>query len=96
MRRREFITLLGGAAAFVSGMAFAQQRERMRRVAVLINSGPNDPDGQARLAAFMQGMQETGWSVGRNLNIDFDGVRAMLTAIATTRPSWSSSHRTSS
>ena len=49
----------------------AQQRERMRRVAVLVNSGPNDPDGQARLAAFMQGMQETGWSVGRNLNIDF-------------------------
>ena len=70
MRRREFITLLGGAAAFVSGMAFAQQRERMRRVAVLMNSGPNDPDGQARLAAFMQGMQETGWSVGRNLNIN--------------------------
>ena len=70
MRRRELITFLGGAAAFVSGMAFAQERERMRRVAVLMNSGPNDPDGQARLAAFMQGMQETGWSVGRNLNIN--------------------------
>jgi ABC-type uncharacterized transport system substrate-binding protein len=70
MRRREFITLLGGAAAAWPLAARAQQSDRMRRVGVLMSVAANDPEGQARLAAFLQGLQEFGWSVGRNVRID--------------------------
>jgi ABC-type uncharacterized transport system substrate-binding protein len=69
MKRRDFITLLGGAAAWPLA-ARAQQRERMRRVGVLMNLTPDDAEGQARLAAFLQGLQEAGWAVGRNVRID--------------------------
>jgi ABC-type uncharacterized transport system substrate-binding protein len=69
MRRRKFISLLGGAAAWPLA-ARAQQRERMRRVGVLMNLTPDDAEGQARLAAFLQGLQEAGWAVGRNVRID--------------------------
>jgi putative ABC transport system substrate-binding protein len=69
MRRRQFITLLGGAAAWPVA-ARAQQRERMRRIGVLMNLAADDPEGQARLAAFLQGLQEAGWAVGRNAQID--------------------------
>jgi putative ABC transport system substrate-binding protein len=69
MKRREFITLLGGAAAWPLA-ARAQQRERMRRIGVLMNVAADDAEGQARLAAFLQGLQETGWAVGRNVRID--------------------------
>ena len=67
--RREFIALVGGAAAWPLA-ARAQQAERVRRVGVLMNSLSNDADAQARIAAFLQGLQEAGWSVGRNLRID--------------------------
>jgi ABC-type uncharacterized transport system substrate-binding protein len=70
MRRREFITLLGGAAAAWPLAARAQQRERMRRVGVLMHLAADDPEGQSRVAAFLQGLQEAGWAVGRNVNID--------------------------
>jgi ABC-type uncharacterized transport system substrate-binding protein len=70
MRRREFITLLGGAATAWPLAARAQQRQRMRGIGVLIGSTANDAEGQARIAAFLQGLQELGWSVGRNLRID--------------------------
>ena len=69
-RRREFITLLGGAAVGWPLAARAQQSERMRRIGVLMSVAANDPEGQARLAAFLQGLQEFGWSVGRNVRID--------------------------
>jgi ABC-type uncharacterized transport system substrate-binding protein len=69
MRRRKFITLLGGAAAWPLA-ARAQQRERMRRVGVLMHLAADDPEGQSRVAAFLQGLQEAGWAVGRNVNID--------------------------
>jgi putative tryptophan/tyrosine transport system substrate-binding protein len=69
MRRRDFITLLGGAAAWSLG-ARAQQREKMRRIGVLMNLASDDAEGQARLAAFLQGLQEAGWAVGRNVRID--------------------------
>jgi putative ABC transport system substrate-binding protein len=69
MRRRDFITLLGGAAAWPLA-ARAQQGERVRRIGVLMTQAANDPEGQARIAAFLQGLQELGWSVGRNLRID--------------------------
>jgi putative tryptophan/tyrosine transport system substrate-binding protein len=57
MKRREFITLLGGAAAWPL-VARAQQRERTRRIGVLMNLAADDPEGQARLAGFLQGLQE--------------------------------------
>ncbi len=69
MRRREFIGLLGGAAAWPLA-ARAQQGERMRRVGVLMFTTPDEPESQARIAALAQGLQEAGWSVGRNLRID--------------------------
>jgi putative ABC transport system substrate-binding protein len=70
MRRREFIMLLGGVAAAWPLAARAQQPERMRRIGVLMNLAADDPEGQARVAAFLQGLQEAGWVVGRNAQID--------------------------
>jgi putative tryptophan/tyrosine transport system substrate-binding protein len=70
MKRRDFITLLGGAAAAWPLTARGQQGERMRRVGALLNLGPDDPMGQARVAAFVQGLQAAGWSDGRNVQID--------------------------
>ena len=69
MKRRQFITILGGAAAWPLA-ARAQQSERMRRIGVLMNLAADDPEAQVRLAAFHQGLQELGWTVGRNLRID--------------------------
>ncbi len=70
MRRREFITLVGGAAVARPLAARAQQTERMRRIGVLMALTADDPEGQARLAAFLQGLQELGWTDGRNARID--------------------------
>jgi len=67
--RREFITLLGGAATWpLAGRA--QQGDRMRRIGVLMPTDADNPDNQARLAAFLQGLQQFGWAVGRNLRVD--------------------------
>src|SRR6516165_1619130 len=70
MQRRTFITLLGGAAAAWPLAARAQQAATMRRVAVLLPVTADNPDFQARLGAFLQGLQEAGWSIGRNMQID--------------------------
>jgi putative tryptophan/tyrosine transport system substrate-binding protein len=70
VRRREFITLLGGVAAAWPGVVRAQQPQPMRRIGVLMNLAADDPEGQARVAAFLQGLQETGWAVGQNAQID--------------------------
>ena len=70
MKRREFITLLCGAATTWPLAAHAQQPERMRRIGVLMGRSANDPEGQAFVAAFLQGLQELGWSDGRNVTID--------------------------
>jgi putative ABC transport system substrate-binding protein len=71
MTRRSFITLLGGAAAATWPLAArAQQSEQMRRIGVLMNLAADDPEGQVRIAAFVQGLQQFGWTVGRNLQID--------------------------
>src|SRR6201987_3997492 len=70
LRRRQFITLLGGAAAAWPLAARAQQPERMRRIGVLMHLAADDPEGQRRVAAFLQGLQEAGWAVGRNVDID--------------------------
>ena len=69
MRRREFIILLGSAAAWPFA-ARTQQRERVRRVGFLMHLAADDPEGQRRVAAFLQGLQEAGWAVGRNLDIE--------------------------
>jgi putative ABC transport system substrate-binding protein len=70
LRRREFITLLGGAAAWPRA-ARAQQPERVRRIGVLMNLAADDPESQTRNAAFLQGMQQLGWTDGRNVRIDY-------------------------
>jgi putative tryptophan/tyrosine transport system substrate-binding protein len=70
MRRREFIMLLGTAAATWTHAAHAQQRDRMRRIGVLMALAADDPAGQARFVAFVQALQELGWTDGRNVRID--------------------------
>jgi putative tryptophan/tyrosine transport system substrate-binding protein len=69
MRRRDFVTLLGIAAAWPLA-ASAQQGERMRRIGVLTGVPADDPEGQALYAAFLQGLQQLGWTEGRNVHID--------------------------
>ena len=71
MKRREFIALIGVAAAAWPVAAHAQQGERVRRIGVLSNPGPDDAEMQSRNAVFVQGLQELGWTVGRNLHIDY-------------------------
>jgi putative tryptophan/tyrosine transport system substrate-binding protein len=70
LKRREFVTLLGGAAAWPLAVR-AQQRERMRRIGVLMSATPDDPYQITYLSAFMQGLQERGWTIGRNVRIDY-------------------------
>src|SRR5262245_21678139 len=70
IQRREFITLRAGPVTAWPVTARAQQGEQMRRVGVLVNLAANDPMGQARVAAFVQGLQAAGWSDGRNVRID--------------------------
>jgi len=69
MKRRAFIAALGGAAAWPLA-AGAQEPERRRRIGVLMNRAAGNPEGQTRFAAFLQGLQEAGWAVGRNVRID--------------------------
>ena len=71
MKRREFIALLGGAAAVWPLAARAQQGERMRRIGVLMLYPENDSEGQLRATALRQGLQKLGWVTGRNVQIDF-------------------------
>jgi ABC-type uncharacterized transport system substrate-binding protein len=68
--RREFITLLGGAAAAWPLAAKAQQAERTRRIGVLLPATADDAEFQARVGAFLQGLQQSGWSIGRNVRLD--------------------------
>src|SRR5215831_10608274 len=80
-KRREFITLLGGVAASWPLVASAQQSDAVRRLGVLLSASETDPEGQARVAALRKGLQELGWSEGRNLKVDYrwtggDDVRA--------------------
>ena len=71
MRRRDFITLLGGAMAAWPLAAPAQQRERMRRIGVLLPYVASDSQAQVRNAALLQGLQQLGWTVGQNVHIDY-------------------------
>jgi putative tryptophan/tyrosine transport system substrate-binding protein len=70
MRRRNFIAVVGGAVAAWPLVVRAQQPNQQRRIGVLLNRSANDPEGQARLAAFQQGLQQLGWNDGQNIRID--------------------------
>jgi putative tryptophan/tyrosine transport system substrate-binding protein len=69
MRRRDFITLIGGAAAWPLATR-AQQPDRVRRVGVLMGYAENDSEAQAWVAAFREGLQKLGWMEGRNIRFD--------------------------
>jgi putative ABC transport system substrate-binding protein len=71
LKRREFISLFGGAATAWPLAAGAQQTGRVRRVGVLLNITADDPESQVRLAAFAQGLQSLGWIIGQNVRIDY-------------------------
>jgi|SRR5271166_5011726 len=92
MRRRQFITLLAGAAAWPL-VARAQQAERMRRIGVLLSSSGIDPEGQARIASLRLGLLELGWIEGRNITIDYrwgagdsNRVRAQAADLVASKP----------
>jgi putative ABC transport system substrate-binding protein len=70
MRRRNFIAVVGGAVVAWPLVVRAQQPNQQRRIGVLLNRSANDPEGQARLAAFQQGLQQLGWNDGQNVRID--------------------------
>ena len=71
MKRREFITLLGSAAAVWPLAARAQQSDKMRRIGVLVGLAENDPDAKARLTGFREALAKVGWSEGRNVSVDY-------------------------
>jgi putative ABC transport system substrate-binding protein len=81
MQRREFITLLGGAAAMWPHVARGQQGERMRRIGVLLPAPADDPEYQVWVGAFRQALQELGWIDGRNVRIDVRWATVNVTGI---------------
>jgi putative ABC transport system substrate-binding protein len=86
MQRRDFIRLLGGAAVAWPFAARAQQSDRVRRTVVLMAATADDADYQARIAAFQQGLQQLGWSDGRNVHVDIRWATTKPDDIAGTRP----------
>jgi putative ABC transport system substrate-binding protein len=93
MRRRDFITLLGGAAAARPLAGRAQQADRVRRIGVLLAGAAEDPLGQTRIAAFLQVLQQLGWTDGSNLRIDYrwgagnaDNIRKYAAELAALAP----------
>jgi putative ABC transport system substrate-binding protein len=70
VKRREFISLLGGAAVAWPLAARAQQPDRMRRIGILMSGAESDPQARAEQAAFVHKLNELGWTNGRNVNID--------------------------
>src|SRR5947209_81481 len=81
IRRREFVVALGGAAAAWPRAALAQQAERVRRIGVLMSRAADDPQGQAWFGAFLQGLAESDWIVGRNVQIDIRWATANADAV---------------
>ena len=96
MRRREFLGVLGAAGIGWPLAAAAQQPERMRHIGLLMAAGADDPEYQARMAAFQQGLEQLGWTEGRNARIAFVGPRPTPTKSASTPANWPPSRRTSS
>jgi putative ABC transport system substrate-binding protein len=81
MKRRDFITLLGGAAVAWPLAAHAQQGDRMRRIEVLLPVATDDAEFQTRVGAFLQALQQLGWTIGRNVEIDIRWATANADAI---------------
>ena len=103
MKRRKFITLLGGAAAAWPLAARAQQAERMRRIGVLLNTAADDMVFQTRVGAFLQGLALLGWTIGRNVRIEVrwsggkaDEARRYATELAALAPDVILAHGVSS
>jgi putative ABC transport system substrate-binding protein len=89
MRRREFISLLGGTAAAWPLAARAQQpRERVRRIGGLFAIRADDPEAQARLAAFAQGLQQSGWTIGQNVRVEYRFAGIMPMTCVGMRRNW--------
>jgi putative tryptophan/tyrosine transport system substrate-binding protein len=93
MQRREFITLLGSAAATWPVLARAQQPGRVRRIGVLSGFSVDDSEGQARVAAFTQALAQLGWTDGRNVQIEYrwgaggaDNIRKYATELVALAP----------
>jgi ABC-type uncharacterized transport system substrate-binding protein len=93
MRRRDFIKLIGGSAAAWPLAGHAQQTERIRRIGVLMPLGATDAESQARVGAFLQGLQQFGWVLGRNMRLDIrwaggnaDEIRKYASELATLAP----------
>jgi ABC-type uncharacterized transport system substrate-binding protein len=91
--RREFIALIGGAAAAWPLAARAQQPERVRRIAAIITRSADDPESQIIVGAFLQGLQQLGWTLGRNVRIDYrwgavdeDGLRRAASDLVALAP----------
>jgi hypothetical protein len=95
MRRRDFIKISVGAAVSGPLTALAQQAVHMRRIGVLVNLGKDDPLGQARQKAFVQGLQALGWSEGRDVQIDTRWAGVTLINFANSRQNWLPSNRMS-
>jgi hypothetical protein len=90
IRRRQFITLLGGAAAAWPLAARAQQPERMRRIGIILPAAADDAEFQTRVAAFHQALALLGWTIGRNVcGSTRAGPRPMPPRFADTRRNWS-------
>jgi putative ABC transport system substrate-binding protein len=70
MKRRDFILLVGGAATWPRAARAQQQRSRVRRIGILMGLAADDQESQARLAAFAQGLQHSGWIIGQNVRVD--------------------------
>ena len=103
MKRREFISLLGGAAAAWPLAARAQELGRMRRIGVLMGFASSDPEAQPRIAAFQRELQNLGWTVGRNLEIEYrwasgdaERFRVLAAELVGTRPDVLVAHATPS
>ena len=96
MKRRKFITLLGGAVVAWPLAARAQQAERVRRIGVLLPAVADDPVWQARVGAFLQALALLGWTIGRNVHIDTRWATNILQKFANMRRNWPRSRPTSS
>src|SRR6266436_665008 len=93
MRRREFITLLGGVVTAWPGTALAEPSDRMRRIGVIMNRPESDPDAKRRIEAFLNSLKELGWNDGRNAAVDVHlapgdatDVRSAISAMVGLRP----------